>query len=583
MNTTPDSVSSKSDNNQDQSFSLLDSETHLETSSAEELPDSQEMAHIETALEVHHEAILEDVLEQTASHHPKLNERLKALEALPSPEGRVRGTIAFMKEVLAQASGAAFREFGEIRRLCLVFFKDALFKDPAIVLLRTELWEEYCQLSEEAQYLKHKLDKESEFAVEQLEIAIQVLENEIAKFDETIGSFDEFALPTFPQTLEHKKELYFGLQKQLSLLYIYATKVNELRKELIKTDMRIRQKNLFFKRLAAIGDQVFPARKTLIKEISTLFIEDIGAFVSSYFVGEDIRAPLFVLREEIKVLQVLAKVLTLNTQAFNQTRRHLSECWDKVKVLDKERKKTRLQQKEVFKENIEQVTAKVKECSEAFQAQQFSPQQAQDKLQEIFQFVNDLDVGRDERKVLRDIVGDVRRQVHDVTRAKEAEHIEHEKEKERQKRAAFFACRDKVEAFVSKAGSLSAEEIIQERDALSAEIESATFVKVEKQSLQLALKPLREVILEKQELAILTLPEGDRHALEQLKVLLKQKIARQVEIKAQLEEYRKQCGGFLDFQKAIQISEQTEKEKVDLRKINLGIDELKKKIAKFKA
>ena len=63
-------------------------------------------------------------------------------------------------------------------------------------------------------------------------------------------------------------------------------------------------------------------------------------FVAKHFRGEEvIGAPHYALREEIKALQGMAKILTLNSSVFSRTRVRLSECWDKIKVLEKEHKR----------------------------------------------------------------------------------------------------------------------------------------------------------------------------------------------------------------------------------------------------
>ena len=101
---------------------------------------------------------------------------------------------------------------------------------------------------------------------------------------------------------------------------------------------------------SALGDHVFPKRKELIKNLSQTFLADVDAFMAQFSQGE-IRESLFVLRDEIKYLQNIAKVLTLNTNAFTHTRMRLSECWDKIKGEEKERKKEWSEQRAQQKQN----------------------------------------------------------------------------------------------------------------------------------------------------------------------------------------------------------------------------------------
>src|SRR5947207_102051 len=79
----------------------------------------------------------------------------------------------------------------------------------------------------------------------------------------------------------------------------------------------------------------------------------------------------------------VAKQITLNTQSFTHTRMRLSECWDKLKHLDKERKKVRAQQKAAFKENADKILYQLKEIAEAMQSGQMNHADAQRKLDEV--------------------------------------------------------------------------------------------------------------------------------------------------------------------------------------------------------
>ena len=71
----------------------------------------------------------------------------------------------------------------------------------------------------------------------------------------------------------------------------------------------------------------------------------------------------FALRDEIKVLQILAKEMTLDTHAFTETRLELSKCWDFLKECDKERKKEMAEKKEFFKKNVDLIMDKIKPLS----------------------------------------------------------------------------------------------------------------------------------------------------------------------------------------------------------------------------
>ncbi len=269
-------------------------------------------------------------------------------------EVRLQLAIQFMEVSLAQGGAPHFRSFWEVRRLCLPLFKENISPN-----LRSQLWIKYSELSKEARRLKEMLDEQSAFAVEQIEIAIQALEKDILQFDEQVEKIAFPEATAFPQSLEKHYSFYQNLQKQLNILNAQASRINALRKELLKTEMRVRHKNKFFQRLSVAGDRVFPNRKDLIKQISQQFSENVDSFISKHFEDHNTYESFYILREEIKAFQSLAKILTLNTQAFTQTRTRLSECLDRIKVEEKERKKERAQQRVIFKQNAEEIEQQI--------------------------------------------------------------------------------------------------------------------------------------------------------------------------------------------------------------------------------
>jgi hypothetical protein len=488
--------------------------------------------------------------------------------------------IDFMEASLAQGGTPHFRNFWEVRRLCL-----PLFKENISPLLRNQLWNKYSELSKEARKLKEILDEQSAFAVEQIEIAVKALETDIEKFDEQV---EKSLLPeeiVFPQTLREKRQTYEGLQKQLNLLNVQASRINALRKELLKTEMRVRQKNKFFQRLSSAGDKVFPKRKELIKEISQQFVEDVNLFINDYFNTEQLNhESLYLLREEIKLLQGLAKVLTLNTSSFTQTRMRLSECWDKIKVEEKERKKERAQQRSIFRQNADAVQQHIQAFKEELEQGQISISEAQNKIDDIVNFMRQTELGRDELKVLREDLNRVRKLLHDRIKAEEEARQQQENERNRQKKEKYRSLKERAESLVQQHESYEADQLLAERDDVWNQVNDSAITKNEKQEIERILKPLRDIISEKKEQTLLALSEDDRQTIQQLKDILKQRKERRQEIKNQLEIYRKGAGSSsLDFEKAIAFTTQINEEKERLEKNNQGIKEIEEKIAKLQS
>lgn len=140
--------------------------------------------------------------------------------------------------------------------------------------------------------------------------------------------------------------------------------------------------------------------------------------------------------------------------------------------------------------------------------------------------------------------------------------------------------RNRIEKLTAEAQTLEIGPLEETYKTLSQELQKESFTKAEKFPLERLLKCVRDAIDEKKELAILSLSEDDRNALQQLKDVLGQRKKRRQEIKKQVEELRKMSGGSsLDFEQLMQVSEQTKTEKERLEKADQGIKEIEDKIA----
>src|ERR1700733_14369049 len=103
-----------------------------------------------------------------------------------------------------------------------------------------------------------------------LKLPFKLWKNDTANFNKVKEqAVEKIALQA--KTLEEKADFYTSLQAEINILNTQAARINSLRKELIKTEMRVRKKNKFFQRLSAAGDKVFPRRKELIQDVSHQF------------------------------------------------------------------------------------------------------------------------------------------------------------------------------------------------------------------------------------------------------------------------------------------------------------------------
>ncbi len=501
---------------------------------------------------------------------------VKNFESEPSAEGKIRMGIDFMRSALSSSGTPRFKDFWEGRKLCL-----PLFKENIAPKVRSQLWSSYIELSTEAKRLKEILDEQSAFAIEQIELAIQALERDLEHYDVLLAQTQspESAIELNCVSLKEKEPFYIQTQTELLLLNTLASRVNAMRKEVVKTEMRIRIKNKLLERLSLCGDRIFPKRKELIKNISQEFMSDVEKFIESYFQDEEFKdLHLYSLREEIKQLQSVAKQLTLNTQAFTETRLKLSASWDKIRNREKERKKEVQQKRQEFKQNFDLVMEKIKPFAELCNSG-VSVDECNKQADEILEFMRTIDLGRDEVRALKDEIHKAKRGPLDKARDIELERQKKEREAETKKREMINALKDELNVILNQSSSMEIEPLAAKREALHLQFEEISISRAEKQIIERQFKQLKDIIDEKKEKALLLLSDDDQKALSELKMVLEDRKRRRHEIKNQLENYRKLLGGSgFDFEKAMMYREMIEAEKAALEKINASIDEIEEKI-----
>lgn len=504
---------------------------------------------------------------------------LAALERINEPEDKLEKALEFMQSALSATDKPNFKAFWAIKKLCIELFKDC--NNP---LIRSRHWQVYTHLGKEAKRLRDEQDEESQFAVDQIDAAIGALEEELRGLENEIAQAPDVTLEQPSETVAKHWDDYNRLQRKVAVYNTHAVRINSLRKELMGTGMRIRFKNQFFQRLSAAGDLIFPPRKELIRELSELFTSDVQNFVDRHFGQDQLRSPLHVLREEIKALQGVAKVLTLSTRTFNETRKRLSECWDRIRDLDKERRKHRQAKKEVFRENQVKVEESIQSVADRYSSEELTVQQAAQELDKILKEMRDVELGREEVTALKAKITEARQPLDEVLNKEAAERRAKEQERQEAIRAEVNAYQAEVEALFGSLDSLSVEDVQEKREHLQTSLKDLQCTRTEKQMLERQLKPLRDVILEKKEASLLSLSAGDKEALDKLRKLREDRRQRRKEIKEGIEQLRKAAGSSgVDFEKAMEINAQLEDEKQQLQKADAGITEIEQKIAELEA
>lgn len=476
-------------------------------------------------------------------------------------EEKISKALEFMKSVLSEVESGSLKDFWDAKKLV-----GPLFKEKMNPIKRNHLWSQYAELGDEARRLKEIKDEQAAFSVEQVEIAIEALEADIGNYDRLIEQIPQMNFPIGLKSLSLNEGEYDGIQKELQLLKTLISRLDGLRKEILSIDMRISHKNKILKRLSKLGDEVFPKRKELIKKVSESFISDVEAFVKSRFPEGDEKfgAPYYQIREEIKSFQGLAKLLTLNTQSFTKTRKALSECWDKIKEKEKERRAEMGERSEEQKKNFDTLIPKV-EAFEAF----CSKEENQERSKVLHQSnilqdeMKELTLSRDQVKILKDRIQKARSAVLDKVKAV----VE---EKKNAARKEIDDLKEKLDQLIKNESSTALEDLEKGEEALKEIYEKLNLTSTEIHLFERQFADVKSFIFNKKESVI---------GAEELEGLYEERSAHSEVIKKQVEEYRKEMGGSnLDFEKAMTYRELYDSAKIHLESEMEALENLEEKL-----
>ncbi|KPK32328.1 MAG: hypothetical protein AMS24_04455 [Chlamydiae bacterium SM23_39] len=476
-------------------------------------------------------------------------------------EEKLKISISFMKSAISKEGDPDFKGFWEAKKRSLI-----VFKDPLRPFIRLQFWKQYVDLVSQAKKLKKILEEKICFEVEQIEIAIEELKKEVENFNDILEKMVDVDFPK-SEFIDYKKDEYKVIQKNLNLLNTFAARVNMLRKEILKMDIRVSIKSKFLKRLSIIGNEIFPKRKDLIKKISQQFLKDIEEFVEVFLVPK--KYLLYILKNEIKALQSLAKILTINTKTFSQVRLKLSKWWDKIKVLEKQN----LQDK---KKNYERVKEEVNKLLE--DSKNLSLKELENGKIKILKFMRTVNLSKVDVDKLKKNIDSILSPAQ-----QEIQRLEQEKIKKIQKkRDEIERIKGDIQKLIEKEEVYDIEEISEEKEKIINSIEALDLNKIEKQVLDRVLRPLKDIIIKKKEKALLELSEDQIKSIKQMKQILIDRENRKREIKKQIEKYRKALGGSgFDFEQAMMHRKMLDIEKERLGKIDKSIMEIKEKIEKI--
>ena len=192
-----------------------------------------------------------------------------------------------------------------------------------------------------------------------------------------------------------------------------------------------------------------------------------------------------------------------------------------------------------------------------------------------------VELGKEDLWYFRQEMSQLRAPLLALQEQKRKEIEEAEKQKLQQKKEKMGALKDRL-AQLQKESNMTADELSDEFDQIRKEIDELSLGKYDLQQFERLLRPLKDLIAERKESALLNLSDDEKNTLVQLREVLEQRKVRRQEIKDQLEIYRKTLGGSsLDFEKAMAMREQIEFEKERLEKANASVLEVEQKISEI--
>ena len=487
-----------------------------------------------------------------------------ALNEIEGIEGKLECTLQFMQNSLERGGGQHFKEFWEGRKLCIAFFKETMNATR-----RVQLWATYSELCREARRLKELFDEQSAFLTEQMEMAIRGLSEEV---NHLAGSSREESL--FLRELEdllplkeHKEE-YQRIQKELACLNAFAQRTTALRKELVHADMKLRNKNKLFQKLSVLGDSIFPKRKELIQAISSLYLSDVERFIQSTFVRELSTVELFQTRDQIKALQQIAKLLTLSTEVFNKTRLELSECWDSIKEVVKERKKNQADVRQEKRQQKEEVLQQLEELKKRYEEKNIDPNEAERQLKHLSGFLRTLSFHPLDGKFLREKIQELEERIRSEREKEHSSRKVRLKEKEEERTKKF----GDVFSHLEYLSSHPQEAVVSAVQNLEKEIEALSLSKKERYEFEQLLARLKNCRASFDREQLISSSTPDQVQLFKKKELLLQQ---KNELRVHLDRLRKERGGSgSDFSHAFQLDDMIQEEKQRLKSIEDELHDL---------
>lgn len=478
------------------------------------------------------------------------------IKNIGSDEKKIDFLFSAMKESIEDKKAPKLVKFWAAREILLNLFKNNFSHE-----YRKKTWDTYVNLSDEAKHLKTVLTNKAEFEIEQIDIAVKSIEKDFNNFDELIKKLPAINFPNNSKLLNEKKDFYVSVQREISLLSKFAQRIMSLRKEVIKISIFLTSKSLLLKRLSDIADKVFPKRNELIDKISLSFLKDVQSFIIKYFDNnEKINSPSFVVKEEIKNFQILAKSMSLSSEIFSKTRKLLSDKWDIIRSKEISWKKDLEIKKQKEKEDLDKINKIIDEFKQSIN-EDLSYEEIDKKEKEIINNIYRTNITNGSKRKVKD-------QIEDIVKPFRIK-IEKEKEKKEDlKRQSINQIKIQIIETINNEDNYDCEHISNEIDKSEKSLKEFPLSDNERNLFDCLLLSIKDILLEKSKIDTSCCKE-----------VLSMKLIERKKTKKRIEEYRKIIGGSgLDFEKSMTYNELIDFEKSRLDKLDRKIYELESNI-----
>ena len=483
------------------------------------------------------------------------NQKLdEILSEAKEPEDKIKVALDFMRSALSQEGSPRLRDFWEAKAVCLPLFKQRL--SPAA---RSYFWEEFVSLSDEARRLKDVLDEQSAFAADAIDKAIDAIDKDFQQYETFVAGYQPCSFPKGVESLLSSTDFYNKAYAKIGVLTSFSTRINGLKQEVSKTSMRVRQKGRIFQKLQELRTQILPIRNDLVSEVSKAFLNDVSTFVSLH--EHTPAKPFYILRDEIKALQELSKVLSISTEAFGKVRELLSGLWDQIRKLDKERKKAQGDKREAQDKNHNEAALKIDALEKRIEDEKLNSNQAKSLFNEMHSYLRGLDLHRDHVRVLKTKLSDIQGALEaprqsvsaEKADAMEAKSVELAKEYAAQQAVVDQALTDLADSDLS---------------SIEAKIQT---LQEEVKSIEL-LDPILDLRIETKQSMLL---EQDEVLVSDVENLLQMRKEQRERLRARIVALRKSLGtSNLDFEKSMQLGDELEQVKETLESVEGAINAL---------